>query len=308
MLCLANEITDLLDLKCNVKTEGWKHSEGNSYFMAKNCLLGRFPSDTHEEPPVRARSWSESYPHHSYANILSVFWASRGIILLLATALKFFLLVFNFPGFCCGGAVLLSERGGKEIQTKAALQDVYSPFYVAKSHFVAPAHEAQTLLTPPLHPVCPRGSFRSRQRLSVSGADGCCRGSWGLTPSTSSPPSAATATTSAPRSPWRLNAAPRPGGRPSAASTCRSSEAPSAAKPSLCSRHYVLSVSFTWGQFCLYVSLWTVDWGHMTAAPDGAERQLLRRLPSKPGTCLAARLWAIDWSVICVEIRRLGAK
>lgn len=85
------------------------------------CLLGKFPRDVHDEAPVGARSRSESCRHHSCTNILSV---SRRIIPLLA--LNFCLLVLDFPGFCGGGALLLSERRGKSIQIKAALQDVYS--------------------------------------------------------------------------------------------------------------------------------------------------------------------------------------
>lgn len=95
-------------------------------------------------------------------------------------------------GFCCCSFVLLPEWRGKLIQARTALQDVYLPFYVTKSHFPSSSCVSHPLNNPhPLpHSVCrlPRLSSRYRWRLSVSGADGCCRGSWAPTQSTSSPP------------------------------------------------------------------------------------------------------------------------
>lgn len=109
-----------------------------------------------------------------------------------------------------------------------------------------PPLECHTLLTPPLHSVClpPCLSCRYRQRLSVSGADGCCRGSWVLTLSTSSPPQAATATTSAPRSPCWPNAALLPAGHLGVRSTSLPSETP--VNSSLCFYHYALNVWLTY--------------------------------------------------------------
>lgn len=93
-------------------------------------------------------------------------------------------------GFCCCSFVLLPEWRGKLIQARTALQDVYFPFYVTKSHFLSSSCVSHPLNTPHHHFArrLPRLSFRYRRRLSVSGADGCCRGSWAPTQSTSSPP------------------------------------------------------------------------------------------------------------------------
>lgn len=161
----------------------------------------------------------------------------------------------DFSGFCGGSALLLSERRGKWIQIKAALQDVYSPS-VGPNLIFCPLLMSVIPSQRPLFILFARAfSFRSRRRLSVSGADGRCSGSWGLTPSTSSPPSAATATTSAPRSPWRLSAAPPPAGRLSAASASRPCEA--RLKRSRLAVRVVVVLFFRGQFFYLSVSSWS---------------------------------------------------